>query len=277
MTFWKSLFLLSLTTLAAAPAWSQELTFKNHGQTVKTLSADEISKVADKEEITVWDPNATKEIKFKGYYVKKLLDTVYGDKWHSAELVLFTCTDGYQPAIPASRFLHYRSYLAFQRMDQDEFSLINQNEQGKKSELGPYYLVWDNKSHQEIKAGDGNQWPYKLKAVDLVNFNDQFPKVAPPDNSSAAAKRGFAVFQQRCLGCHSINGEGGIAAPELNYPVNITEYYDMTWLKKWILNPTSIRFRTGMPGLDPSVPLRDKVTDDILAYFKAMVHKKIKP
>ena len=86
-------------------------------------------------------------------------------------------------------------------------------------------------------------------------------------------RRGFLAFRDKCMMCHSINGEGGKKGVELNYPVNVTEYFDGRWLKQWIADPRSVRYSTTMPGLD--VEGRDRMIDDIVRYLKTMArHKK---
>jgi cytochrome c2 len=65
---------------------------------------------------------------------------------------------------------------------------------------------------------------------------------------------------------------------ELNYPVNVTEYYREAFLEKWINKPTSIRHNAAMPEV---VFEEDKdrkvIIKEIIAYLKAMTVKKIKP
>ena len=74
----------------------------------------------------------------------------------------------------------------------------------------------------------------------------------------------------------ALQAEGGKVGPELNYPMNVTEYYKPIFLKKWINNPSSIRSHTPMPKFPDNIQNKDKIIDDIVAYLQSMVGKKIK-
>ncbi|MGH7799846.1 MAG: c-type cytochrome [Thermodesulfobacteriota bacterium] len=90
-------------------------------------------------------------------------------------------------------------------------------------------------------------------------------------------KKGFLGFRQYCLACHTINGEGGGKSVELNYPVSVTEYIKESWLIRWIDSPTSIRFNTTMPRLNPKANNRETIIKDIIAYLNEMKNNKRKP
>ncbi|MDZ4676459.1 MAG: cytochrome c [Oligoflexia bacterium] len=267
------LLMVFVLLLFASLGLAQDMTFKSHGRVVKTLGASELEKISPAQTILVWDPTSEKEISYRAHSVEAVFQSVFGNAWKNSEEILFTCIDGYRPSIPTSRFIQHKAFIAVARTDNKNFDLMKIN---KKIELGPYYLIWENSKYPELKVGDGPSWPYQLAAVDLTTFNETFPKIAPPKNSSPAVKRGFLAFRKNCLPCHSINGNGGKEAPELNYPVNITQYYKETWLKKWISDPKSIRFRTPMPPF-PEVSGRDKIINDIISYLKAIRANKHKP
>jgi mono/diheme cytochrome c family protein len=78
------------------------------------------------------------------------------------------------------------------------------------------------------------------------------------------------------MACHTINGEGGGKAPELNYPMSVTEYLAEEWIRKWVLDPRSVRYGTTMPAFG-SRPDGDKLVDDVLAYLKTMARHKQAP
>ena len=79
------------------------------------------------------------------------------------------------------------------------------------------------------------------------------------------------------MACHTINGEGGGKASELNYPVSVVEYIKPEYLTRWIENPASIRYNTLMPALAMEIPNRAMVTQEIIAYLRAMSAAKRKP
>ena len=108
-------------------------------------------------------------------------------------------------------------------------------------------------------------------------FKTAFPHTSPPPGSLVKVQRGLAHFRKHCAACHTINGEGGGKAPELNYPASVAEYIRPGYLKRWIENPQSIRYNTAMPGLAKGIPNREKVTEELIAYLKAMSTAKRTP
>jgi cytochrome c2 len=256
---------------------SQELVFKKHGEEIKTLSLIQLEKLTPAQTVTIFEPNESENIRYKGFPVNNLLTGIYGDKWKETEEILFTCRDGYQKSIPSTEFEEYPSYLVYTNPDKSEFTLINKPQNNQLVDLGPFYLVWDNISHPELQDEGASNWPYQVTTIDLINFRDRFPNMAPPKNSPMNVKNGFLAFRQYCMACHTINGEGGEKSVELNYPVSVTEYFKESWLIKWIDNPTSVRFNTTMPALNPKLKDRETAIRDIIAYLKAMKDNKRKP
>jgi cytochrome c1 len=59
--------------------------------------------------------------------------------------------------------------------------------------------------------------------------------------------------------------------------MNVTEYYDLSFLRKWISDPQTIRYRTAMAPFRPDEPKRNDMITDIIEYLKAMKENKIKP
>jgi mono/diheme cytochrome c family protein len=156
--------------------------------------------------------------------------------------VLFTCVDGYQPVLPMDRFNRYVGYLAYRRLDQEEFKVQNRFQGESDVPLGPFYLVWDNLHSNDLRAEGASGWPYQVVGIDLVNFADRFPRLSPPETASVKAKKGFIAFRENCMACHTINGEGSNKAPELNYPMSVTEYLSDEWIRKWMMDPQSVRY-----------------------------------
>jgi cytochrome c2 len=117
-------------------------------------------------------------------------------------------------------------------------------------------------------------WPYQIIAIEFVTFAEKFPKVLPPANSDAPTKRGFVVFKNFCMNCHSINGDGGKKMIDLNYPINVTEYMEEARLKKLIRNPMSVSPYKRMPAF-PNVENREQQIEDLIAYLKTMAAHKL--
>ncbi len=166
--------------------------------------------------------------------------------------------------------------MVYASPDKKEFTLLNKLQNNELVGLGPFYLVWDNIAHPELKTEGESDWPYQVTTVDLISFSDRFPNMAPPNGSSDEVKSGFLSLRKHCMPCHTINGEGGGKAVELNYPVSVTEYLKEPWLIRWIDNPTSIRYNTTMPALNPNAKDRETIIRNIIAYLKAMKNNKRK-
>lgn len=263
--------------LAAGPAPAQDITFKSHGKTVRTVSVADLVKQIPPRDITLWEPHEKKEVSFKAFAADELMRKIYGDDWRREEEALFTCTDGFQPSLPVSEFKDHQGYLAFARNDDPEFSVLSPDEH-KKVPMGPLYLVWENIKDASIRRqGTIPGWPYQVATIDLIRFADRFPRMSPPPGSPASARHGFLVFRRYCVSCHTVNGDGGGKGVELNYPASPTEYWKETWLKKWITDPRSIRYDAQMHAFDRSSPAWEKDRDDVIAYLKAMARDKQRP
>jgi mono/diheme cytochrome c family protein len=174
------------------------------------------------------------------------------------------------------KLLAHDAYFAFAHEDGTPFTLTNKLQNNEIVQLGPLYLVWDNIKSKELLDAGASDMPYQIKRIEL-KFMPPFPNMTLPTGSSAAAQRGFMHFRQHCMACHTINGEGGGKAPELNYPVNVTEYIKPEYLKRWIMSPQSIRYNTTMPGLTGAILDRETTTEELIAYLKAMSNAKRVP
>ena len=273
---WSVLAALSVLTSLAFAADEKPLSFSVRGKPVAELSMAALRQKVPVTQITVWEPNEDKNVTYECFDAAKLFAAVYGDQWKQIDEVLFTCVDGYQPVLPMDRFNRHAGYLVYRRLDQTAFNVQIRFENKKDVPLGPFYLVWNNLHSDELRAEGASGWPYQVVGVDLVNFADRFPGLSPPKDASDKAKKGFIAFRENCMACHTVNGEGGNKAPELNYPMNVTEYLSDEWIRKWLMDPRSVRYNATMPGF-AAHPNPDALVDDVLAYLKTMARHKQKP
>ena len=277
----KACVLMSVLLLSALAQgsllYAQELVFKDKGTLIKQLSREQLEGIVLSKTVKVYEPHEMGDREYVGFAVKDLLTGIYGKGWQKAEEILFTCADGYQPSIPTWKFYQYSAYLIFKKAEGGDFTIQNKTQNNEVVLLGPFYLVWDNLQDSVLKVEGGSDWPYQVTTLDLIAFADRFPHMAPPISSPQNVKSGFVAFRKYCQPCHTINGEGGVKSVELNYPASVTEYYREAWLRRWIANPTSIRFNTTMPALNPAAPNRKAMIEDIVAYLKAMASNKRKP
>ena len=270
------LFLLILSSgniFLPAPAFSQDginIEFKDRGSVVRILSLTELSNMTDSVQLKVFEAHEKRERTYHAYPARPLLDAIFGKRWEQSEEILFTSKDGYQPSIPVARFLSHDAYFAFASADCTPFTLINVLQNDELVKLGPLYLVWDNLQSKSLLNDGASGMPYQVIGIETTTFSTRYPNLSPAGKVSPQVKRGFLHFRKHCLACHTINGEGGGKAPELNYPHSVVEYFKSDYLVRWIENPASIRYNTTMPALAKEIPNRATVTQEIIAYLKAM-------
>jgi cytochrome c2 len=273
--------LLSLPALAAPPASAPKnvktIVFKEQkGATLKTISLQSLAQLAKPETLKVWQTEEERPASYKGYDTKTILDKIYGPAWHQAELVLFICADGYRSPVPRVSLETYKSLLAVSRVGQ-AFTISNKAEHKDKIALNPLYLIWDNFNNTQLKAEGATHWPYQIVGVELANFSDKYPNMIPAKGSSAAAVRGFHSFQNYCMTCHKVAGEGGELGPELTQVASSAKV--KPFLMKWIDNPALIKKDTTMPQLTKTIPNRAQVISDLVAYLEQMYRqtRQMKP
>lgn len=230
------------------------------------------------ERVRVFDPYERSEVELEAFPMNAVLDATFGERWRQRDELLMTCLDGFQPSVPVQRFLDHRAWLAFRRLDRRTFDLTKHDVTPPAHvDLAPYYLVWSNLDDPRIRAEGDLGWPYQLVAVELTDFEARFPRLVPPAGASEPARQGFLAFRSYCSPCHSVNGDGGRVGPELNYPMNVTQYWQPAMLRRWILDPSSIRSRAAMPSVAPDLPDREAMVDTVIAYLAAMADRKVAP
>ncbi len=260
-----------LASFSSAAESAGDLTFSRRSQPVAERSLALLHRWLGAKKVRVFDPYEGDEIVFDAFRFDQVLDSVYGRDWRSEEELVFTCSDGYQPTVPVARVLEHEAWLAFDRGGIDGFSLLKfESGSRKRIQLGPYYLVWENVDDELVRQQGDYGWPYQLVGVDLVRARDHFPAMLPPAGASEEAVQGFVQFRMHCSRCHAVNGEGGGIGPDLNHPVNPTEVREHDWLVRWIDDPSQILPTARMPRLNPALPGRARVIDQLLAYLAAM-------
>ncbi len=262
-----------------APASAQDsitIEFKNGGQIVKELSLSDLNAITPAVSLKVFEVHENAERIYRAFAARPVFDKVFGKNWEKAKEIVFTSIDGYQPGIPVAKFLSYDAYFAFAHQDGTPFTMTNTLQNNEIVQLGPLYLVWDNINSKALLESGASDMPYQIKRVE-TRFVDPFPNMSPPPKLSEQAQRGFMHFRKHCMACHTINGQGGGKAPELNYPASVVEYIRPDYLKRWIENPQSVRYNTTMLGLAKTLPNREKITGELIAYLKAMSTAKHAP
>ncbi|HET7061133.1 MAG TPA: cytochrome c [Nitrosospira sp.] len=250
--------------------------FRKDNQTVKTFSVDDLAAIAPPVPLKVFEAHEKEERVYRAIPARPVFERIFGKNWEKAQQIVFTSIDGYQPSVPVEKFLAHNAYLALAHDDGSPFIMLNKLQNNEKVPLGPLYLIWDNIGSKALLESGASDMPYQIKTIEIKS-EDPFAGLAPPKGSSKQVLRGFDHFRKYCVSCHTINGEGGGKAPELNYPVSVSEYIKPEYLKRWIEQPQTIRYNTMMPALGHEVPNRDKVADEIIAYLKMMSIRKRVP
>lgn len=254
------------------------LIFKQESSVPQQFTLSQLQQRISSLETTVAEPHIDNKLqRYHGFRFNLLLDTVFGEHWRDGEELVFHCLDGFQAMIPVRQFRQYDSVLAYAMPDHQDFKLTGDFVYKKEIDLAPFYLVWETEKYpKQAHLFEINSWPYQVISIELVGHTEH-SRTYPPAPRTEAVLRGFENVRKYCLPCHSLNGEGGGKAPELNYPINVTEYFREEWLKQWIDNPAKLRWNAKMPPLSPHLPERTQLIEDIIKYLKAMQHNKQKP
>jgi mono/diheme cytochrome c family protein len=226
------------------------------------------------EDVTVDDPVYKRTTRYRGYPLAVLLRRHYKDverlASEGAELV-FHASDGYSPSMDLAKALHGRGIIAFRDINRTETDPWETFLQGKERITpAPYYLVWPG-----VRPDDAAyKWPYQLVTIEIQSFEKRFGAAVPKSAGGGGdrARRGFVVFRDNCMGCHSVNLVGGDLAPELNVPKNVTEYWRPNDIRALIRDASSFRARSKMPAFPQ---LNGVEIDDLLHYLTAMKNQKI--
>lgn len=180
-------------------------------------------------------------------------------------ILVFECVDGYKPTMSLELVLEHNGFVAVK----DEEAQPNQNWTSEvKDKFTPYYLVWTTDSTDKLRERE-LAWPYGLYKISLSYFSEEYAAAFPKEHPEFM--EGFNLFKSNCMKCHSINKVGGSLGPELNYPKNITEYWDKEDIWQFIKSPQSYRYSSQMP---PMEKLERNDFELIINYITHMKEKK---
>jgi mono/diheme cytochrome c family protein len=190
-------------------------------------------------------------------------------------VIEFQCLDGFSAPISKDRILNSDprrsiAYIAVESAD-SPWPAVKSN----GPSAGPFYLVWQ---HPELSAIAQEEWPFQLSALVVKgSLRANYPAIFPEAGASAAVERGFKLFTSNCFPCHTLNKNGpGAVGPDLNVPMNPTEYFVPAALRSLIRNPQSVRYfpRSNMSAF-PEAILSDSELTDLITYLGYMAkHKK---
>jgi len=215
--------------------------------------------------IVVLDPVYKKHKRYAGYWLSDIL-ALAGVHPDPNAVWTFKALDGYKTSIALADVLQSgaKAFVAIADLDKEEG--WEKIQQGKEwISPGPYYLVWQTPM-VDVTPDIKLPWPYQMIEISIDKSNESQQKLFPDSNDkSESVTRGYKVFKQNCVSCHSLNLEGGVLGPELNVPKNILEYENRAFLKEFIGSPSSFRARSKMP--DFKGILSDQEINDVLDYL----------
>jgi mono/diheme cytochrome c family protein len=150
---------------------------------------------------------------------------------------------------------------------------------GKTASAGPFYIVWTGASASTIRS---EQWPYQVaRLATQPSPAARWPAlgVDPALPATHPVRVGQALFVTQCLPCHTLNGAGAsTVGPDLNQPMNPTEYLTPAGLHALIRDPKSVRHwpEQRMPGFRAD-QMSDREIDLVIGYLAHMTTRRTSP
>lgn len=270
MAFRHWLYLWAWLFLSGHSFAANTLTLENNGKK-SALAAPQLANRSDARTIAlVQDP--AYRARAMQYHAIPLTTLLQEHGFQKDDTVQFVALDGFVATLPARLLLATpdmaQPWLAIEPSDKPWPPLSANN----ASSAGPFYLIWTSPEKSRIRQ---EQWPYQISRIERVDsLEKRFPQLAPRQDTPAdsAVWTGFEVFKTQCSVCHRMNGGGEASiGPDLNIPLNPTEYFQPDALKQLIRNPAQVRTWPGskMPAFSKDT-LSDEELEALIAYLQAM-------
>jgi len=241
----------------------------------KSWTTSNLLKRSDVETVTIKSDPAypNREMKYKAIPVAHLFE---GIEIPDDVVIQFKALDGFSAPLSKARLLNTsdaqsKAYVAVEPLQKKWPSL----KPGKPS-AGPFYLVWKNPELSNIGT---EEWPFMLAAFEVKESLEKvFPKIfpAPEIKKDDSIYKGLNVFVKNCFACHTLNKSGSATlGPDLNQPMNPTEYLTTANLKKLIRNPQNLRHwpNSRMTGFSESA-LNETDLNHLIDYLNHMAKRK---
>ncbi|MFZ9595289.1 MAG: c-type cytochrome [Bdellovibrionia bacterium] len=287
---------LRLDPLSAAAPLGAELILLSLDRKKTVFHQSELLQRADLVRIEVAHDPAYEGRK-KTYDAIALKDLFQGMDLSQAEMIEFYCQDGFSAPIPKKVLLSdlphsSKAYLAIEPLS-SEASLESMSPSERSSAQpaqkweplahqkgsttpGPFYLIWTNPENSQIKR---EEWPFQVVRFELKkSLQEIYPRIffESTNRVRPEVRRGLQVFSENCLACHTLNQQGpSHLGPDLNLPMNPTEYFKPQVLVQFIREPKSVRTwsESKMPAFGKDV-LGDREVADLISYLRFMASHK---
>lgn len=210
------------------------------------------------------------------YRVVPLAKLLAGIPTAGADVVKATALDGFVAQLPSGKVLNTDPAGAVAYVAVEDPRSPWPPFKGKDAGAGPFYLVWVN---GQLSGIGPEAWPYQMAKLEFTtSVASRYPAILVAESLPAdhAARRGQALFVDHCFTCHKMNGAGEASVgPDLNLPMNPTEYFQPAVLPRYIRDPASVRSWDDqkMPPFAPDV-LKDADIADIVAYLGHMAGRR---
>jgi cytochrome c2 len=215
------------------------------------------------------DPIYHRNATYEGYDIQALISWL-GKRSGldlSEAIITFIAADGYRSSTRISELPKRVGVLAYREQSSNNRSFFSDSKHGKKDfNPGPFVLVWEGSYR------DADQLPTPWSITEITLGHDSIPKELIPKETSERISNGLRLWREHCLRCHSINKVGGAVGPELNVPVNITEFWPKERLHQMIENSTSLRWGSAMPSFSW---LSKQEREALVEYLEVMSRNKI--
>jgi hypothetical protein len=228
---------------------------------VPPLAAGADAVDVDRLEVVVGDYRELLTGEVRRFRGLRLADVLQQQGWTRSSSVALRCADGYRSEVGRAAVDRWHPILAFAFADGAAFSVAPPDR--PPVGLGPYYLVWPAPADVPPSA-------FAYQVVGLAE-KESSPLLHPPGPPSVVA--GAAAFRRHCSTCHAVAGVGGRVGPELHAPRPIATWVAERWLRQWMLDPTSMRRGTPMPGLPDDLPHRERVARQITRYLTYLAER----
>lgn len=264
--------------LGQSPVSEPQFFIKSQEKTVVFTRSDLLSK-KDLLSISVdYDPAYPgRKLIYTAVPLKGLFD---GFEVSPSANIQFHCLDGFSAPISRNKLMNESKNKAIALLaietTQKQWPPLNPAIDLKTA--GPFYLIWVNPKLSNIVR---EEWPYQLAGLEIQkSVSERYPAIVPAKSipEKHSVMRGFRVFVKSCFTCHTMNLQGDARlGPDLNVPMNPTEYLVPDALKILIRDPQALRFwpLSKMHGFSKD-QLSNPELEDVLAYLKYMAHKKVK-
>jgi mono/diheme cytochrome c family protein len=222
------------------------------------------------------DPSYGRPMRYRALPLAVLLA---GRKIPADQVLETVASDGFVAMLPgdlvlASSPASSKAYLAIEP-EQAPWPALP----GKRASAGPFYLVWLDPEASSVR---GEQWVYMVSRIRTADSPARrWPALAvdPALPAGDPLRSGQALFVTQCLVCHQLNGAGSATVgPDLNLPMNPTEYFQPAALRRYIRDPRSVRRWSGMrmEGFGPDA-MSDREIDLVIDYLRYMAGRKTTP